>query len=119
MPPKKTKKDIQFHYIKTAAYRTFHVDGAYGGLTPNGQNMYMEVFVERNTTPQMIIQELNIDGTLEEPPKKVEGKTGIVREIECGIVFNIGTAVALRDWLNKRIEEHNNITEEINKTRSK
>ena len=35
----KLSKDIQIHYIKTSSYRTYHVDGAYGGLTPNG-NIY-------------------------------------------------------------------------------
>jgi len=95
MAKSKTKlsKDIQIHYIKTPSYRTYHVDGAYGGLTPNG-NIYCEFFVERSITPQSITYGIDERGRLGKPKKRT-GKQGFVREIECGISINIRTALAL------------------------
>lgn len=101
---KKLPKDIQIHYIKTPSYRTYHVDGAYGGLTPNG-NIYCEFFVERNVTPQSITYGIDKTGHLGKPKKRT-GKQGFVREIECGISINIQTASALKDWLEEKIEDY-------------
>ncbi len=103
-----TKRDlpeeILIHYIKTPSYRTYHVDGAYGGITPNG-NIYCEFFIDRNVTPQSILYNINEKGGLGKP-KKVTGKKGIVREIECGISIDIRTARLLKNWLEDRIKEY-------------
>lgn len=98
-------EDITFHYIKTSNYRTFHVDGAYGGLCPNG-NIYMEFFVERLPTPKKVTHVLNDNGTLGSP-KSHEGKEGMVREIESGLVMDVVTAARLRDWLSDKIDQAN------------
>jgi len=97
--------DITFHYIKTSNYRTFHVDGAYGGLCPNG-NIYMEFFVERMPTPKKVTHSLNKDATLG-PPISAEGKEGMIREIESGLVMDVITATRLRDWLADKIDKAN------------
>lgn len=106
MPKSKNKlsKDIQIHYIKTSSYRTYHVDGAYGGLTPNG-NIYCEFFVERNVTPQSITYGIDKTGRLGKLKKKT-GKKGLVREIECGISISIRTAFALKNWLEDKIKDY-------------
>jgi hypothetical protein len=97
-------KEILVHYIKTPSYRTYHVDGAYGGITPNG-NIYCEFFIDRNVTPKSIVYNINDKGRLGKP-KKVIGKKGIVREIECGIAVDIRTARALKNWLEDKIKEY-------------
>lgn len=104
----KVPKEIQFHYKKTDSYRAYHCDGAYGGITPTGK-IYMEVFVERNPTPTSITAKVLPDGAIG-PEVKREGKTGIIRQVECGLVLDIQTAKSLRDWLNDKIEKFEQIT---------
>lgn len=99
-------KEINIHYIKTSSYRTYHVDGAYGGLTPKG-DLYCEFFVERQVTPQSVVHEVENDGRLGKMKKKI-GEDGFIRQIECGISLDINTATALKGWLEEKIHEYNN-----------
>lgn len=105
MDPTKTSKitDIDFHYLKMSSYRTYHVDGFFGGLTPPGF-IYIDLFLERLPTPTMVKQKVNETGELGEEIIR-EGKLGVIREIECGLVMNITAAKALRGWLDQRIGE--------------
>ena len=100
-------KDIKIHYIKTHSYRTYHVDGAYGGLTPKG-NLYCEFFIDRNVTPQTVVHEIDKDGRLGEVKEKI-GKDGFVRQIECGISLDMETAYTLKNWLEEKIKEYEKI----------
>lgn len=95
-------ENISFHYLKTSSYKTLHVDGIFGGPTPNG-NIYMELFVERAPTPQEVTHQVNKDGTLGKEIKR-KGKTGLIREIEAGIVFDLATAEKIQMWLAAKIE---------------
>ncbi len=107
--PKKGKANpIDVHYIKTGNYRTYHVDGIYGGLTNDG--VHIQPFVQRFPTPQCIQQEITPEGLLgKEVPNGREGKKGIVREIDSGFVMNIEVATVLRDWLSNKIKLYNKL----------
>jgi hypothetical protein len=104
MTKNNSPKEILIHYIKTPSYRTYHVDGAYGGLTTKG-NIYCEFFVERNVTPQSVLYSVDENGRLGKLKRKT-GKEGFVREIECGISLDIKTARALRTWLEEKLKEY-------------
>ena len=93
---------IEFHYLKTNNYRSFHVDGAYGGITPNG-NIYMELFLERAPTPKSVLHEFDEDGSLGKELSR-QSKTGLIREVEAGLVLNLATAEAIEKWLAEKIE---------------
>lgn len=99
---KKTKPEIELHYLKANSYRSFHVDGVFGGITPRG-NIYMELFLERSPTPKKTIHKLNDDGLLGKEVSR-EGKTGLIREIEAGLVLDLATAEIVNDWLAKKIK---------------
>ena len=103
--PKKPNK-ITFNYIKTPSYRTYHVDGFYGGLTAKG-NLYVELFVERAVTPQKEIYE--IKGNALMPNPKREGKEGVVREIEAGMIMDYPTMLIFKKWLDEKINQHQSI----------
>jgi hypothetical protein len=105
MEEKTASIDIDFHYLKTNGYRSYYVDGAFGGITPSG-SFYMELFLERQATPQLVHMRFSSsESTLGEAQELGrEGKTGIVREIECGLVFDLATARALHTWLGQKIE---------------
>lgn len=98
----KSPKEITFHYLKTPSYRTFYADGFFGGLTPKGQ-LYMEIYLERQPTPQKVIYKTK-EGGLESTPKSKEGKEGFIREVEAGVIMDYSTMVVLRNWLNEKID---------------
>jgi len=93
--------DMEVHYLKTGSYRTYHVDGIFGGLSPRGI-LYVEPFVERAPTPTMIKHEITADGRLGEEILR-QGKSGVIREIECGLIMDFNTAKTLHKWLGEKI----------------
>jgi len=106
-------KEITLHYLKTSNYRSFHVDGVFGGPTPKG-NIYMEFFIERAVTPQKILHEVTEKGLLGKELSR-EGKIGIIREVEAGAIMDIATAELLRDWLDSKIRSLKGQLKETNK----
>jgi len=98
----KPKQEIKFHYLKTNSYRSLHVDGAFGGVTPKG-NIYMELFLERAPTPQSVTHEFNEDGVLGKEISR-QSETGVIREIEAGIILDLATAESIRNWLTEKID---------------
>jgi hypothetical protein len=102
---KNDPKEITFNYIKIPSYRSYHVDGVFGALTPKGY-LYCEFFIDRNVTPQTAVHELSKDGFLSGKPKRTTGKKGFIREIECGLIMDINAASSLREWLDNKIEEY-------------
>lgn len=106
MATKKIKpEELTFHYKKTESYRTYHADGFYGGLTPKG-NLYMEIFLERRVTPKEEVYELGPQGNLAQNPLRKEGLTGLIREIEAGVIMDYNTMVLLKNWLDGKIKEY-------------
>lgn len=104
--------DITVHYIKMKNYRTYHVDGIFGGVSPSGY-IYIEPFVQRPITPKTVTHGITEEGALgEEIPDTRTGKTGVVREIEAGLVMNVEVAKVLRGWLDKKIIQYDEITKE-------
>ena len=95
-------KEIDIHYIKTPSYRTYHADGMFGGGTPNGK-IYFEFFVQRPVTPKVIRQKITPEGQLGDEISR-EGKTGVVREIEAGVIMDVAVAIEFKDWLDKYIK---------------
>jgi hypothetical protein len=102
LPSEPIPKEIDFLYIKTASYRTYHVDGIIGAPTPAGK-FYIELFVERQVTPQVIRQKVTPEGALGDEVSR-EGKTGIVREVEAGIIMDENAALIFKEWLEKNIK---------------
>jgi hypothetical protein len=96
-------KSVELHYIKTGSYRSYHVDGVFGGVTPN-RKLYIEFFIQRQVTPKVVEHKVNDDGTVGEEIRR-ESKKGLVREIEAGIVMDIEIAKSLKEWLDEKIKK--------------
>lgn len=96
-------KELDIHYIKSSCYRTFHVDGIFGGVTPGGK-IHVATFVERQVLPETVRQKVGPDGKLGAEISRVT-KQGITREIEAGLVMDVGMARTFRDWLDGKIKE--------------
>ena len=86
MPGTDIPSSIKFHYIKGNFFRVVHADGAIGGLTPSRQ-IFISLFNERAAIPKVIEMKLSPDGTLGEEISR-EGKDGLVRELEMGIILS-------------------------------
>ena len=111
------KKEIDIHYLKTLAYRSYHVDGIFGGITPKGK-LYCELFIDRNVTPKKITHEVLPDSRVGKEIGR-EGKQGLVREVECGIILDIDTAISIRNWLDTKINDFNKVFTPISTQKEK
>jgi hypothetical protein len=102
-------EEIKFHYLKGNSYRSIHADGFYGGVTAHNY-IHMVAFSERNPIPQqafypVIAKQGAMAQIGDEDKTKRIGKDGIIRELEIGIFFDLSTALALQQWLDKKINE--------------
>jgi len=102
MPPKDAAVRIKFHYIKSPSFRVVHVNGFVGGWNGMGE-LHIASYSERPAIPLVVEQEL-LTETLG-PAQPVEGKVGYVRELDIDLMLNRDRVIELRDWLNKRLEE--------------
>ena len=96
-------QSVKFHYIKGPDFRTIHIDGAIGGITPSGF-LHIAMYCERSAIPTKITQELRPDGSLGQELAR-EGLEGVARQMEIDIILNEATAKNLKVWLDKQLEE--------------
>ena len=97
-----------FHYIKSPEYTEQFVTGVYGGIDLQSGRLYMATFAERGPIPQTVNVEFDPNGNVvSETP---EGKDGIIRSVSSVMHYDINTAMALKSWLDQKInqffEEH-------------
>ncbi len=93
MPDNEFPPSIKFHYIKGNFFRVVHADGAIGGLTPSRQ-IFMSLYSERSAIPQIIEMAVTADGELGNEIRR-EGKDGLVRELEIGVMLSAHAAEAI------------------------
>lgn len=95
---------VQFHYIKSGLFRTVHVSGAIGSVTPSG-NIHCALFNERPAIPRVTRHEIDASGQLNKDSIVVDGRDGFVREMEIDLVMSVDAARDLKDWLDLKINE--------------
>jgi hypothetical protein len=104
--------EVSFHFIKSNFFRVIHVDGIWGGLTPDG-NLHISLYSERPAIPSRMVFRLSNEGELDdEIQEKRVSKDGIVREVESSLILDMATTVALRNWLDGVIDHIENIENE-------
>ncbi|QHD65752.1 hypothetical protein GS397_00815 [Sphingobium yanoikuyae] len=97
-----TPEKVTFSYIKSNQFRVMHVDGALGGITPQG-HLHVALYSERPSIPKVMVH--SVEGNVLGPPEAVEGRGGIVREIDADLIMTMQVVEELRDWLNLKLEE--------------
>ena len=90
-------------FEKSKHYRVVHVDGCFGGPSPNGLLVFCP-YSERNEYPTETEYKLSQDGKLGEEIRREGLANGIRREMEVELVMNLTTAKSLQTWLNSKIE---------------
>jgi hypothetical protein len=104
---------IQFHHVKSNYFRVIHVNGAFGGFSPDG-SVFMAIYSERPTLPDVTVQTVESTGQLgAEIIEQRKGREGIVRELEVGLSMDIKTARSLVKWLEERITLHQKFAAEL------
>ncbi len=97
-------KRLNFKYIFDDDYNPKYVNGAYGGINPQGE-IAVNFYVERSPIPRTEIYSLNEDGSLDSPIEiEPENHTqNIIRFIETGILLNLENAKKIHQWLGQHI----------------
>ncbi len=102
-------KTIDFNYIKSGDFREVSCDGVVGGPTPQGK-VWLAFFTERFPLPRIVrhaLQETSVEGQLQLdasiPPEQLDGRSGVIRNVEFGVYLTREIAIELRNWLDKQI----------------
>ncbi len=103
-------KTIKFVYNRIPNYRTYNVDGIFGGLTHRNK-IFVELFSEKFDTPESVVHEVSDEGVLGKEINK-KRSDAIIREIECGVYLDIPTAKVIVEWLNNRINDFERLVKE-------
>jgi hypothetical protein len=95
-------QDLKFKYEKSEFFRTIHVDGVWGCVTPN-MGIQIAFWNERFPLPNLVEYRVLEDGSIEEFSRDIPDT--IIREVEVSLAFDVETAEMLIDWLSERVEE--------------
>jgi hypothetical protein len=93
---------IKFHYVKGNFFRVVRAEGAIGGLTPS-REIFLSLFNERAALPKMIEFAVLKDGQIGQEIAR-DGKDGIVREMEIGLLVSADAAKKLADFLLNQVK---------------
>lgn len=99
---------VDIHYIKSNDFREIACDGALGGPTPRGK-IWLAFYTERLPLPKIVRHGLvaNERGDLsvatDQPGTVVDGRAGIIRNVEFGLYLSEETANELHKWLEKQL----------------
>lgn len=99
-----TPSELKFNYLKSPSYRTAHIDGVFGGPTPQGK-IAVTLFSERLPIPTETVHSFDGKAIGEEIKEKRQSRQAIIREIEVTCVLDAGTAITVADWLKQKVEE--------------
>lgn len=99
------KASIDIFYEKNPLYRTIHVDGFIGGITPTNL-VNLNFYSTRKSIPKSITHSINSFGKIEgKGVPSEDSKVGIMREIEMGLYMNKDTAEEIFEALKKILKK--------------
>jgi len=107
------KGKINFDYIKSNQFRVIRVDGAHGGIAPNGHTIQMALFSERAPIPKRETYKLE-QGKLGERTA-VEQRDALIREVEIEALVDLNTARRIVNWLQDKIDMAEKLKKEVGK----
>jgi len=99
------KKKITFKYIFKDDYNPTYINGAFGGINPQGEivaNFYLERIALPNSTTQIVEENGSLGDIVQKDPKDLD--ESCVRFIQYGIIMNLDTAKQLKKWLEDNIK---------------
>ncbi len=93
-----TPEKLKLKLLKSHLFRVIHVDSVWGGLSPNGDSINMNLCNQRFPIPQKLVYELEKDGSLENEINEEriqEDDVDVEWEIEVSAMMDIETAKTL------------------------
>jgi hypothetical protein len=108
---------VSFKYIFPSDLKELHVNGAFGGVAPDGM-IHMALYSERQAIPNVEKRLMNPDKTLGDK-KEEEKKYEYVRIVQASLVFNDKVATSFINWLDGRIKDLEQLREQIAKIAAK
>lgn len=94
---------LRFDYIKSNLFRVIHVDGVFGGLSPN-QKIHLSVWNERWPIPKQLSYKLTPEGMRGEEIKEARvSRDAVVREVETHLIMDVVVAKRIHIWLGEKI----------------
>ena len=97
-------------FIRGNSLRVIHVDGAWGGIAPQG-HIHLGLFSEYVEPPTAVTYAAGPNKRPQEV-KRAGGGT-VLRELEVIAILTPEVARSLRDWLNVRLTEVEKINEQL------
>jgi hypothetical protein len=92
---------ISIHFTKSGDYRVVAANGAWGGISPNGDIIF-DLFIEKTESPELLELEVMGPGMINEL-NRVNQK--IVREAQVGAVVRPDIAYSIGRWLIDKARE--------------
>ena len=108
---------VSFKYIFPNDLKELHVNGAFGGVSPDG-TIRMAFYSERQAIPNVEKRPINPDKTLGDQ-KEEEKRYEYVRIVQASLVFNDKAAINFINWLDGRIKDLQQLKEQIAKIAAK
>ncbi|MGG6439541.1 hypothetical protein ABET52_04200 [Saccharococcus caldoxylosilyticus] len=99
-----SKKTVNFKYVFADDYNPVYVNGAHGGISPQGE-IVINFYFERRPLPYEEIYKFDEKG---QPTGEIEVKPSnhnenIIRYVSTGIVMNLESAKIFHEWLREHI----------------
>ncbi len=105
-------KKIKCKYIFSDKYNPKYINGAQGGISPQGE-IVINFYMERNALPNSQTYQIESDNIaskeIESEPSDL--KNSFVRIIENGVIMNYQSAKEIHKWLGKHIDELEKLSE--------
>lgn len=103
----KNKKDFQeevtFHYLKSNDFKTVFSTGIIGGITINSK-INLDFYIDRVIIPISQTHKVENNKLGDLNTDKSVSKSGVVREIQTGVLMEPGTAKAVADWIYQQLK---------------
>lgn len=98
-------KSIRILTIKNQEYKRFHVTGFWGGLTPDGQKLNIELFEDAPAMAEEVTL-LAQEGSNIFVQEVKQPEFPIHRHVHAGITIPVGELPSIIEWLKQKYEEH-------------
>jgi hypothetical protein len=94
---------VEYHNTPSTCFRTIHADGALGGITPTGRQVYFILYSERTAIPATSRHPIEVADKGLVVGKEIPGGPPLMgrieRTLEADIRMDIEAAVNLYHWL--------------------
>ena len=96
---------IKVDYTKGTSFRVMHSDGAFGGITPQG-DIIVSFYHERHPLPTSMTYEVNPEGAIgkEVRAERMSEARNMVRELEAAVHLKPEVAKSLAEWLLEKVK---------------